>query len=203
MIRITDFLLACIGLLITLPIFIIVALLIKLDSKGPVFFRQKRVGQYGKSFSIMKFRTMRTNQNQGEKKLTIGSRDSRITGVGYYIRKLKIDELPQLINVLIGEMSLVGPRPEVPEYVRYYTDDERKVLQLKPGITDWASIQYYNESDILAGSPDPENEYINNIMREKLELNTYYLNHYSIKTYFQIIAITLLRLIGFNSKPVV
>jgi len=164
-----DFTASLIGLILLSPIFIIIAILIKLDSKGEVFFRQVRVGKNEKPFRIFKFRTMSVNQTKGSLQITAGA-DARITKVGSFIRKYKIDELPQLINVLKGEMSLVGPRPEVPKYVEHYSEDNRKVvLSVRPGITDLASIEYRNENDILASESDPEKAYIEKILPEKLK----------------------------------
>ncbi|PID88886.1 MAG: glycosyl transferase, partial [Bacteroidia bacterium] len=165
-----------IGLVVVLPVFVITALLIKLDSKGGVFYRQTRVGKGNKDFRIYKFRTMRTNADKMGL-LTVGGRDPRVTKVGYYLRKYKLDELPQLINVLIGDMSFVGPRPEVRKYVDLYTDTQKQVLNVRPGITDVASIAYRNENEILAQQDDPDAYYIDVIMPEKLRLNIDYLQH--------------------------
>ncbi|MBP9742433.1 MAG: sugar transferase [Burkholderiales bacterium] len=169
--RIFDFIISSIGLVILFPAFIIIAILIKATSKGTVFFRQQRVGKNGILFYIYKFRTMKAAAGA---EITIG-RDSRITKLGHILRKFKIDELPQLINVLKGEMSLVGPRPEVPRYVKFYPQDIYNiVLSVRPGITDWASINMINENYILAQAADPEYEYINVIMPKKLEFAVKY-----------------------------
>ena len=146
--RIFDFLVSLIGIIILSPIFVIVSIAIKLDSRGEVLFLQKRVGRYGKEFNIYKFRTMVTNAEKIGKQITVG-KDSRITRVGAFLRKFKIDELPQLFNVLKGDMSLVGPRPEVPKYVALYNEEQRHVLDVRPGITDMASLRYKDENDIL------------------------------------------------------
>lgn len=163
------------GLLILLPFFFLVGILIVCSSKGPVFFKQERIGQHGKPFFIYKFRSMVIKQTSSSL-ITIGNNDSRITSVGVFIRKYKIDELPQLYNVLLGEMSLVGPRPEVIKYVDLYSDKQRDVLRLKPGITDMASIVYRNENELLARQIDPEEFYINHIMPDKIRINLEYQN---------------------------
>ena len=173
--RIFDILFSFVGLLVLSPIFLIIAIMIKLDSQGSIFFRQERVGQHRRVFRIYKFRTMYTNNSGEILSLTIGNLDPRITRLGHILRKFKIDELPQLINVLLGDMSLVGPRPEVPEYIKYYNKDELKVFKIKPGITDLASITYINENELLGNSKNPEKVYIETIMREKLRQNIFYL----------------------------
>lgn len=177
--RIFDFTVSLIGVIILSPIFIIVSISIKLDSKGSILFLQKRVGQYGKEFNIYKFRTMVTNAEKLGTQITIG-KDNRITRVGSFLRKFKIDELPQLFNVLKGDMSLVGPRPEVPKYVNLYTEEQRKVLQVRPGITDIASLRYKDENDILGSVDNPEEYYVNVIMKDKLKLNIEYIEKSNI-----------------------
>ena len=172
--RIFDFLVSLIGIIILSPIFVIVSIAIKLDSRGEVLFLQKRVGRYGKEFNIYRFRTMVTNAEKIGKQITVG-KDSRITRVGAFLRKFKIDELPQLFNVLKGDMSLVGPRPEVPKYVALYNEEQRHVLDVRPGITDMASLRYKDENDILGNVDNPEEYYINIIMRDKLNLNLEYI----------------------------
>lgn len=172
--RIFDFLLSLFGIIILSPIFIIVSIAIKLDSKGSILFLQKRVGRYGKEFNIYKFRTMVTDAEKLGKQITVG-KDNRITRVGAFLRKFKIDELPQLFNVLKGDMSLVGPRPEVPKYVALYNEEQRKVLDIRPGITDMASLRYKDENDILGKVDNPEEYYINVIMKDKLNLNLEYI----------------------------
>lgn len=172
--RIFDFLLSLFGVIILSPIFIIVSIAIKLDSKGSILFLQKRVGRYGKEFNIYKFRTMVTDAEKLGKQITVG-KDNRITRVGAFLRKFKIDELPQLFNVLKGDMSLVGPRPEVPKYVALYNEEQRKVLDIRPGITDMASLRYKDENDILGKVDNPEEYYINVIMKDKLNLNLEYI----------------------------
>ena len=162
------------GLLFMLPIFLVVAIIIKCTSKGPVFFRQVRVGKNGKPFRIFKFRTMVVDAEAKGMQITIGA-DSRITKIGKILRKTKLDEFPQLINVFIGDMSLVGPRPEVPHYVDMYSDYEKNVLLIRPGITELSSIIYCNENDVLASAKNPEWTYINEIMPTKLEINLEYI----------------------------
>jgi lipopolysaccharide/colanic/teichoic acid biosynthesis glycosyltransferase len=168
--RLFDFTVSLVGLILLMPIFIILIIVIRIDSKGGPIFKQIRVGQFGKDFWLLKFRSMRLNSaNFGL--LTVGEKDPRITFIGYYLRKYKIDELPQLLNVLLGDMSLVGPRPEVRRYVDLYTKEQLKVLKLKPGITDIASIKYKNENEILSKSKDPETTYIKIIMSDKIKIN--------------------------------
>lgn len=186
--RLFDILASGCGLLVLSPIFIIVAIWIKLDSDGPVFYRQTRVGRYNKDFRIFKFRSMRVGSDKGSL-VTIGGRDPRVTRSGYFIRKFKIDELPQLINVFVGDMSLVGPRPEVRHYVDYWTAEQMKVLDVRPGITDPASIRFRNENELLEKAVDPERYYIDVIMQEKIKLYLEYVEKssfwYDIKLIFQ------------------
>jgi lipopolysaccharide/colanic/teichoic acid biosynthesis glycosyltransferase len=174
--RIFDILFSSIILLCFLPIGLIISLLIVLTSTGGVFYRQERIGKSGIPFLIMKFRSMRTDSD-AKGKLTVGMRDPRITSIGYFIRKYKLDEFPQFINVLKGDMSVVGPRPEVQEYVNLYNDDQRKVLNVKPGITDYASLYYFKENELLAQSINPQKTYIEEIMPAKLKLNEKYLEN--------------------------
>ncbi len=166
------------GLLILSPIFLILAIWIKLDSKGPVFYRQVRVGRNNKDFRIFKFRSMRVGSDKGSL-VTIGGRDPRVTRSGYWIRKFKLDELPQLINVFVGDMSLVGPRPEVRHYVDYWTPKQMHVLDVRPGITDPASIKFRNENELMEKAEDPEKYYIEVIMQEKLKLYLEYVANHS------------------------
>jgi lipopolysaccharide/colanic/teichoic acid biosynthesis glycosyltransferase len=186
--RIFDILVSGIGLICLSPLLLIVAIWIKLDSPGPVFYRQVRVGRYNKDFRIFKFRSMRIGSAKC-RLVTIGGRDPRITRSVYFIRKFKIDELPQLINVFIGDMSLVGPRPEVRHYVNYWTPQQMHVLDVRPGITDPASIKYRNENELLAQAEDPEKYYIEVIMQEKIKLYLDYAENssfwYDIKLIFQ------------------
>ena len=177
--RTFDIILSIVGIIILSPIFIVVTILIKSESKGPAFFKQLRVGKNGKEFYIFKFRSMAKNQDKKDLKITVAN-DKRITKIGSFIRKYKIDELPQLINVVKSEMSIVGPRPEVPEYVKYYSIRDRKIiLSVKPGITDLASIEFRNESQILAESPNPEKSYIKIILPKKLKYCRFYVKNRS------------------------
>ena len=160
------------------PVLLLIALAIKIDDPGPVFYRQVRVGKDGKEFRIFKFRTMIVDADKKGLAITVG-RDTRITRMGRLLRKTKLDELAQLLNVFIGEMSFVGPRPEVPKYVKLYTPYQRQVLLVRPGITDYASIAYRNENDMLEGAEDPEKMYIDVIMPDKIELNMKYLHEIS------------------------
>jgi len=176
--RLFDFLFSTFGLLILSPFFLLVALWIKLDSQGPVFYRQERIGLNGVPFLLFKFRTMHTGADRGNA-ITVGHRDPRITRAGYYLRKLKLDELPQLINVFLGTMSFVGPRPELKKFVDLYTPEQQQVLTIKPGITDYASIQFRNENELLVGKPDPIDFYIREIMPVKLAMNLKYLHSQS------------------------
>ncbi|MBW6394564.1 sugar transferase [Thermus sp. SYSU G05001] len=187
--RVFDLCLAIPGLLLLAPLFLLIALLIKLDDGGPVFFRQERVGYRGRRFRIWKFRTMRVDAEQ-QGSLTVGD-DPRITRAGRWLRKFKLDELPQLINVILGEMSLVGPRPEVPKYVALYGEAELPVLDLVPGITDPASIAFRNESEMLGRAPDPETMYVESIMREKIRINLEYAGKATVWTDFLVILRTL------------
>ena len=190
MIRILDFLFSFLGLILLSPFFLLIALFIKLSSSGPVLYKQSRIGLNGLEFDVFKFRSMRQNSDKLGL-ITVGGRDPRVTPIGYYLRKYKLDELPQLINVLIGDMSLVGPRPEVKKYVDLYTIDQKKVLSIRPGITDWASIYYRDENIILGKSTDPENDYIEKVMPDKLTYNLIYFENYGTVEYFKIIFSTL------------
>lgn len=176
--RLFDIVMSGVGLLFLCPLFFVLAIWIKLDSKGPVFYRQIRVGKNNKDFRIFKFRSMRIGSDKGSQ-VTIGGHDPRVTRSGYFIRKYKLDELPQLINVFKGEMSIVGPRPEVRHYVDYWTPEQMHVLDVRPGITDPASIKFRNENELLESSEDPETYYINVIMQEKLKLYLDYVKNHS------------------------
>lgn len=194
--RLFDLLFSGIGLVFLLPFLIGIGISIQLTSKGGVFYRQIRVGKENVDFRMLKFRTMVTDADKDGKLITIGSRDSRITGIGYYLRKFKLDELPQLWNVFLGDMSLVGPRPEVRKYVDMYNEEQRMVLTVKPGITDKASIQYSNENELLGKSENPEKEYIENVMPAKLELNLVYIKEKSFFSDLKIIFQTILKIIS-------
>ena len=194
LIRLLDIVLSLLGLLFLLPIFLILAVWIKFDSQGSIFFRQIRIGKDGRDFRIYKFRTMIVNaEKMGI--ITIGERDPRITNSGYFLRKYKLDELPQLINVFKGEMSFVGPRPEVRKYVEMYNQEQLKILTVKPGITDYASIEYINEDEILGKSLDPERTYIEEIMPQKIKYNMKYINNKTVIEYFKIIFLTIIKII--------
>lgn len=176
--RIFDFVASGLGLIVLSPLFLILAVWIKLDSRGPVFYRQVRVGRHNKDFRIFKFRSMRVGADKGSL-VTIGGRDPRVTRSGYWIRKFKLDELPQLINVFIGDMSLVGPRPEVRHYVDYWTSEQMHVLDVRPGITDPASIKFRNENELMEQAEDPEKYYIEVIMQEKIKLYLEYVEKHN------------------------
>lgn len=192
--RLFDIFFSLVGIILLSPFYLIAAVLIMLDSKGGILFRQERVGKGGEIFKVFKFRTMRPDSfSKGA--LTVGSRDPRITKIGYYLRKYKLDELPQLFNVLFGDMSFVGPRPEVQKYTDLYTQEQRAVLSVKPGITDYASIKFRNENDLLSASDDPEKLYIEEIMPEKLALNMKYINDNSVLKDIRIIFDTLYTII--------
>ena len=187
--RIFDFFLALFSFILLLPLLIFITVLIKLTSKGSVFYFQVRVGKNNKDFKIFKFRTMVKNADKSGV-LTIGGKDPRVTKIGYYLRKYKLDELPQLINVLLGSMSFVGPRPEVRKYVEMYTQEQKMVLNVRPGITDMASIEFKNENEILALQNNPDQYYINVIMPRKLEINIKYLKERSLLKDFLVVSKT-------------
>jgi lipopolysaccharide/colanic/teichoic acid biosynthesis glycosyltransferase len=176
--RIFDILASGFGLFVLSPLFLILAIWIKLDSKGPVFYRQVRVGRHNKDFRIFKFRSMRVGSDKGSL-VTIGGRDPRVTRSGYFIRKFKLDEFPQLINVFVGDMSLVGPRPEVRHYVDFWTPEQMHVLDVRPGITDPASIKFRNENELLEKAEDPERYYIDVIMQDKIKLYLEYVEKHN------------------------
>ena len=171
--RLFDIIASGMGLICLSPLFAVLAIWIKCDSQGPVFYRQVRVGRGNKDFSLFKFRSMRPYSDKLGL-ITVGGRDPRVTRSGYYIRKYKLDEFPQLINVFLGDMSLVGPRPEVRKYVEMYTPEQMKVLSVRPGITSLASIRYRNENDILAAAEDPDKCYIEQVMPDKLAIDLEY-----------------------------
>lgn len=186
--RLFDILSSLMGLIVLSPVFAAVALWIRLDSEGPILFRQVRVGRNGKNFSILKFRTMVVDAENKGLQVTVG-RDPRITRSGHFLRRSKLDELPQLINVLKGDMSVVGPRPEVPEYMSEYPEETRAlILSVRPGITDKASIEYTNEAEILAQAEDPRHAYINQVMPIKAR---YYLEYVKTHSFFSDIVIII------------
>ena len=191
--RIFDIILSLFGLMILFPFMLIIAILIKLDSKGPVFFKQVRVTKNGREFKIFKYRTMKIGSDKYSQ-ITVG-KDDRITKIGMFLRKYKLDEIPQLINVLLGDMSLVGPRPEVPKYVALYTEGQKEILKIRAGITDYASIEFSDENDLLASEADPEKAYIEKIMPKKIELNKKYLSEISMLTDIKIILLTIKKIL--------
>lgn len=190
--RLFDILASGIGIIILSPVLLIIALRIKTGSDGPIFFKQVRVGKDGKEFEILKFRTMVVDAEKMGRQITVGA-DNRITKVGGFLRKYKLDELPQLFNVFKGDMSLVGPRPEVPRYVKLYTEEQRKVLNVKPGITDLASIRYRDENELLGQAENPDEFYINTIMPDKLALNLEYINKSNVFYDIYIIIETIIK----------
>lgn len=192
--RLLDVLLVLVGLAFAWPLFMLSAVAIRLDSRGPVFFRQIRVGQFGKTFRIWKFRSMRLHEGKGALQVTAAD-DPRITRVGHWLRKAKLDEIPQLLNVLWGEMSLVGPRPETPEYVFTYNVTQEKVLLVKPGVTGPATLTFVDEEKVLARAPDKEDFYLTTLMPRKLELDLAYCKDVRISEDLRLILRTLLRLI--------
>lgn len=193
--RLFDILFSLLGLIILSPFLLFISLLVGFTSKGGVFYLQERIGKNQKPFKLFKFRTMRVNSDS-KGLITIGGRDPRITAVGYYLRKYKIDELPQLLNVFFGTMSLVGPRPEVRKYVELYNEEQKKVLALKPGITDYASLEYFSENELLAKSVNPEETYIKEVMPAKLKLNKKYIAEAGLLTDLKIIFRTFKRIIS-------
>lgn len=194
MIRFCDIVFSAIGLLLLSPLFLIVYILIRCESKGGGFYCQQRVGKDGRMFGLYKFRSMRTGSDK-KGLITVGGHDSRITRMGYFIRKYKIDELPQLWNVLKGDMSLVGPRPEVKKYVDLYTEEQRRVLSVRPGITDYASIEYVDENEILGNADDPDRVYVEEIMPAKIKLNMRYIENRNLNEYFKIIGLTFINIL--------
>ncbi len=191
--RLFDICSSFLVLLVGLPFFLIIAILIVLDSKGGVFFKQNRVGKDEVVFGLYKFRTMRPN-SEALGQITVGGRDPRVTKIGYWLRRFKIDEFPQLINVLKGNMSIVGPRPEVPRYVALYNKEQKKVLSVRPGLTDYASLAYINENEILEQSNTPNETYIKEIMPAKLALNLKYIKEQSVWVDFKLIIKTIAKL---------
>ncbi len=191
--RVFDTCSSLIVLVIGLPIFVLIALAIVIDSRGGIFFRQIRVGKNEQEFGLFKFRTMKPD-SEALGQITVGGRDPRVTRVGYWLRRFKFDEFPQLINILIGDMSIVGPRPEVPKYVKLYTTEQKKVLSVRPGLTDYASLEYINENELLEKSSNPNETYINEIMPAKLKLNLKYIDENSLWVDFKLIFMTIAKL---------
>lgn len=198
--RAFDVVAASLGLVVLAPLLGVVAVAIALDSPGPVLFRQERVGKGGAPFRILKFRTMRVDAERVGGQLTVGA-DPRITRVGAFLRAWKLDELPQLVNVVRGEMAIVGPRPEVPRYVALYTPEQRRVLDCRPGITDPASVRYRDESDLMAGHPEPERYYVEVVMPRKLALNLAYLERRSFSSDVGVILATLRAVLRASPPP--
>ncbi|HIS10149.1 MAG TPA: sugar transferase [Candidatus Avibacteroides excrementipullorum] len=193
--RLFDIISSGCGLIVLSPIFIVIAIWVKLDSKGPVFYRQIRVGKDNKDFRLFKFRSMKIGADR-QGLITVGGRDPRVTRSGYYIRKYKLDELPQLINVFIGDMSVVGPRPEVRKYVDLYTPEQMRVLSVRPGITDLASIRYRNENELLETVDEPETYYREVIMQDKLKINLEYVDNRSFWGDIKLIFATLYAIVA-------
>lgn len=190
MTRFFDVVFSLLGLVALSPLFLVLYLIIVLESRGGGFYVQQRVGKDGRQFGLYKFRSMRVGSDK-KGLITIGEHDSRVTRAGVFIRKYKLDELPQLWNVLKGDMSLVGPRPEVEKYTRLYTPEQRRVLSVRPGITDWASIEYIDENRILGAADDPDRAYVEEIMPAKIALNMRYIEHQTVGEYFRIIFSTV------------
>ena len=193
--RLFDIVASGCGLIVLSPLFIVLAIWIKLDSKGPVFYRQVRVGRGNRDFRLYKFRSMRVGADK-QGLITVGGRDPRITRSGYFIRKYKLDEFPQLINVFVGDMSLVGPRPEVRKYVDMYTPEQLRVLSVRPGITDLASIRYRNENELLEQAEDPDNYYEQVIMQDKLRINLEYVDNHSFVNDIKLIFMTFWEIVA-------
>jgi lipopolysaccharide/colanic/teichoic acid biosynthesis glycosyltransferase len=193
--RLFDILASGLALLVLLPLMVVLALAVALGSPGGAFFRQTRVGRRGQPFQLLKFRSMRPG-SEAKGQITVGERDPRITGVGHFLRRTKLDELPQLLNILKGDMSVVGPRPEVPRYVALYTAEQREVLRVRPGLTSLASIAYINENEVLGRSADPERTYVEEVMPAKLALDLRYVREQSLALDLRIIAGTLKRMIS-------
>lgn len=196
--RLFDIVFAFVFLIVLMPLFLIVALLIVFESRGGAIFKQTRVGKNGKHFTLYKFRSMYSSQHN-QSLLTVAN-DKRITRVGRFIRKTKIDELPQLFNILIGDMSFVGPRPEVPKYVALYNEEQRRVLSVRPGLTDFATLRYINESDELAQTTDPEQYYVQHVLPQKIALSLQYIEHQNFLTDICIIFKTIFRILRIKHK---
>lgn len=194
MIRFFDILLSLIAIIIFSPVFILLFIWIKIDSRGPAFFIQTRVGKDGVDFQLIKFRSMYIGAHK-HGYLTVGNSDPRVTKVGYFLRRYKLDELPQLINVLHGTMSIVGPRPEVRKYVNMYSPEQIKVISIKPGLTDYASIHFINENEILSTTHQPEITYIEQILPIKIKMNMQYINNMKLRNYFRIIFLTFIKIL--------
>jgi lipopolysaccharide/colanic/teichoic acid biosynthesis glycosyltransferase len=186
---------ALIGLMLLSPFFLLIALAIAVDSRGGVFYKQERIGRFRKPFKLLKFRSMSVDSDK-KGLLTVGFNDSRVTRVGRFIRRYKLDELPQLLNILWGDMSFVGPRPEVKKYVDQYSEEQLKVLQVRPGLTDYASLEYFNENELLSKSPNPEETYIKEVMPAKFNLNFKYIENQGFFTDLKLIFRTIGRVLA-------
>ena len=197
MIRIFDILLSILGIIVLVPVLLLVYFVIVLESKGGGFYLQKRVGLNGVDFTLLKFRSMHIDSEKYGL-ITIGGKDSRITKTGMIIRRFKLDELPQLFNVIKGDMSLVGPRPEVRKYVDLYTSEQLKVLKVRPGITDYASVEYASENELLGAAKNPDKVYVDQIMPDKIRLNMKYIDHQNLKEYFKVIFLTISHIVKPN-----
>lgn len=193
MIRLFDILFSGLGMIVLSPLLLILYILIRIESKGGGIYAQDRIGLNGVPFKLYKFRTMVVDSDKGGL-ITVGGRDSRLTRIGYRIRKYKLDELPQLWNVFVGDMSFVGPRPEVEKYTRLYTEEQKKVLSVRPGITDWASIKYLDENVILGQAEDPDKVYVEQIMPDKIRYNMIWIKNQGIIDYFKIIFVTIIKI---------
>jgi len=195
MIRLFDLLFSFVGIIVLMPLFLILSLVVWMSGPGPILFRQVRIGQHEKEFELLKFRTMRpASESLGQ--LTVGKQDPRITKVGAVLRRYKMDELPQLFNVLKGDMSLVGPRPEVSKYVNLYTKDQKEVLNVRPGITDLASLEFFDEDELLAKQENPVQYYVEVLMPRKIEINRKYIQERSLSLYFKVVLKTIGRIFG-------
>lgn len=194
MTRLFDVILSAAGLILLSPLFAVIYILICMESRGGGFYSQERIGRGGRPFRLYKFRSMRKGADR-QGLITVGGHDPRITRTGYFIRKYKLDELPQLWNVLTGDMSLVGPRPEVARYVAMYTDEQRRVLSVRPGITDYASIEYADENTILGQADDPDRTYVEKVIPDKIRYNMIYIDNQTVREYFRIIFLTFRRII--------
>ncbi|UPS90987.1 MULTISPECIES: sugar transferase [unclassified Bizionia] len=193
--RFFDIVFSLLGIILSLPLLLVIALILKLESKGPIFYKQTRVGKGNSDFKIFKFRTMFIGSDK-KGLLTVGDKDPRVTKTGFFLRKYKLDELPQLINVFLGSMSFVGPRPEVRHYVNYYSVDDMEILSVKPGITDYASIAFRDEAELLKTAKNMESFYINTILPQKIALNKKYINSASLLVDFKIIIKTIQTIMG-------
>ncbi len=194
--RLFDIFFSLVGVIILTPLFLIVSFLVKISSPGPIFFKQERVGRNGKIFKIYKFRTMQKNAPYVGNTFATPKDDPRITKVGYYLRRMNIDELPQLINVIRGEMSLVGPRPEVPEVVSLYKEEYKKILSIRPGMTDFASLEFRREGDVLASARDAYSHYIQELVPQKIKLNLRYLDEQTFLLDIKLIVKTIFKIIS-------